>query len=153
MLVVPLVAHSVGSFPTDYLRQMSSFQASRFCAAPPAARSRAQETIAAVLYYIYVVVLDSVFFIENSEREQLFPLALCSLESAALHNPSKAVYMLRSTVGPTHWGPEVNTLVDNYRNIFFNTINADRWVLETPVASLWNTNKIEKSRYSLSHTR
>ena len=49
--------------------------------------------------------------------------------------------------------PEVNTLVDNYRNIFFNTIKADRLVLETPVASLWNTNKIEKSRYSLSHTR
>ena len=30
--------------------------------------------------------------------------------------------------------PEVNTLVDNYRNIFFNTIKADRLVLETPVA-------------------
>ena len=50
-----------------------------------------------------VVVSDSVFFIENSERESLFPLALCSLESAALHNPSKAVYMLRSSVGPTLW--------------------------------------------------
>ena len=61
--------------------------------------------------------------------------------------------MLRSTEGLTRWTPEINTLAENYNNIFFNTFNADRWVLETPVVSLWNTNKIEKSRYSLSHTR
>ena len=64
-------------------------------------------------------LLDAIFFIENSERESLFPLALCSLESAALHNPQKPVLLLRSTSGPTLWTPEVSTLVTNYQNIRF----------------------------------
>lgn len=102
---------------------------------------------------IVSLLLDSIFFIENSQRESLFPLALCSLESAALHNPSKDVYLLRSTEGATMWTPEIDTLLDNYHNIVLGSFSASRMVLETPVASLWNSEKIEKSRYSLSHAR
>ena len=98
-------------------------------------------------------ILDSIFFIENSERESLFPLALCSLESAAMHNPEKAVFMLRSGPGPTIWSREISVLVRAYPNIYLKRINADHLVLETPVTSLWNGQKIAKSRYSVSHTR
>ena len=41
----------------------------------------------------------------------------------------------------------------NYPNIRLQTIMADSVVLETPVASLWYGNKMERSRYGLSHTR
>ena len=50
--------------------------------------------------------------------------------------------------------------IGNLKSVFLKThghlhnrINADTMVLETPVASLWHGNKIERSRYSLSHTR
>lgn len=130
----------VGPFPDDY----------------PA--ERAASSSAWLLRQMSIVsssslLLDSIFFIENSERESLFPLALCSLESAALHNPSKAVYLLRSTEGATLWTPEIDTLLDNYHNVVLGRFSASRMVLETPVASLWNSQKIEKSRYSLSHAR
>ena len=96
---------------------------------------------------------DSIFFLENSERETLFPLALCSLESAALHNPKTTVLLLRTSYGPTLWTSELQSIAMNYPNIRLQTIMADSVVLETPVASLWYGNKMERSRYGLSHTR
>ena len=96
---------------------------------------------------------ESIFFLENSERETLFPLALCSLESAALHNPKTTVLLLRTSYGPTLWTSELQSIAMNYPNIRLQTIMADSVVLETPVTSLWYGNKMERSRYGLSHTR
>lgn len=95
---------------------------------------------------------DSIFFLETSDKPRLFPLALCSLESAALHHPKKQVFLLRSTNGPTQWTREVNAVAAAYDNIQWRKINADRLVLETPLASLWNSDKLNRSTFSLSHT-
>ena len=96
---------------------------------------------------------DAIFFIESSNRKRVFPLALCSLESAAMHNPRQRVFLLRTTKGPTTWSPLVQTLANYYANLSLKRINADHQVSGTPLASFWESQNIEKSQWIVPHTR
>ena len=96
---------------------------------------------------------DSIFLLETSEQRHLFPLALCSLESAALHNPTQRVFLLRTTKRPTIWSQLLNTLSTNYPNLSLRRINADHQVADTPLATFWQSHQIETSHWIISHTR
>ncbi|KAF7284771.1 hypothetical protein GWI33_021639 [Rhynchophorus ferrugineus] len=79
----------------------------------------------------------------------------CAIESAALMNPQKTIYLLHSSPG---WLIENETISSQllnfltlYSNINIRHINLDRFAKDSPVEKLWKSNEVYKSNYPRKH--
>ena len=92
----------------------------------------------------------SIWMIETSGRNHLEPLELCSLESAALHNPNKSVHFLLTDPVQEPEG-YLSKLMEIYPNIIAQFLNLDTLLLSSPLAELWRSGKVHASPYPVSH--
>ena len=53
----------------------------------------------------------------------------------------------------SEWSQELNDVAKFYSNIRLHRIDPNNLVLETPLASLWNSDRVTKSKYMISHLR
>lgn len=108
-------------------------------------------------------VLDdmSIFFLDTScnsfsnGKLVVTPRQACAVESAAVMNPNRIVYLLFASPGlfgveKTESDRLVEALL-SYRNIHILHIDMDRFVKDTPVEYLWKTGKVHESKYTLTH--
>ncbi|XP_057669342.1 lactosylceramide 4-alpha-galactosyltransferase-like [Diorhabda carinulata] len=79
----------------------------------------------------------------------------CAVESAAIMNPNLDVYLLYTSPGIVkNEGDESDLFLSallSYKNVKILHLNYERYINNTPVGNLWKYNKIQNSRYSLSH--
>lgn len=78
----------------------------------------------------------------------------CAIESAALWNPLRSIFVLfPSPVGVYKNGttPQLIEILNKYPNIQFRTMNLWRYSYETPLFEWIKTNEIFKSGYLIEH--
>ena len=95
--------------------------------------------------------VDSVYFLELTDRQQIGALSLCALESAAKHNPNSTVFLLRTASNPVEWSDPLSVVSSRYANIKFRQISVRDLMFETPLMELWESGRIDKSRHFVSH--
>eukprot|EP00096_Caligus_rogercresseyi_P004271 TRINITY_DN18477_c0_g1_i1.p1 TRINITY_DN18477_c0_g1~~TRINITY_DN18477_c0_g1_i1.p1 ORF type:complete len:226 (-),score=29.42 TRINITY_DN18477_c0_g1_i1:204-881(-) len=91
-----------------------------------------------------------IYFVETSGRNYLYARELCALESAAQNNPSRPIYYILTSLDFSQRG-NLRTLQLKYSNIHILQIELTSFFLNTPFQSLWMNNKIQESKYSVSH--
>ena len=92
----------------------------------------------------------SIWMLETSGRNHLEPLELCSLESAALHNPNSSVHMLLTNPVQNPKGNLLH-LMEIYPNIVAQFIDLDTLMLSSPLADLWLSGEVHASPHPVSH--
>ena len=92
----------------------------------------------------------SIWMLESSGRDHLQPLELCSLESAALHNPNSSVHMLLTYPIQEAKG-RLLQLMDIYPNIVAQFVDLDTLMLASPLADLWQSGQVHTSPHPVSH--
>ncbi|KAF7278923.1 hypothetical protein GWI33_007869 [Rhynchophorus ferrugineus] len=109
----------------------------------------------------YVVKDTSIFFLETSCNSYInaqltvSPRQACAVESAALMNPKRMVYLLFASPGLFYNSTQSDRLLQaliSYPNIKLLYINMDKYADNTPVEKLWKSKEILKGEYPLSHT-
>ncbi|KAF7269657.1 hypothetical protein GWI33_017308, partial [Rhynchophorus ferrugineus] len=105
----------------------------------------------------------SIFFVETSCNSYdnghltIHPRQAYAVESAALTNPERTVYLLYLSPGTfsSSAGTESSRIIkelQHYPNIKFLHVSMDRFVKSSPVNDLWKSRKIHTGKYALSHT-
>ena len=92
----------------------------------------------------------SIWMVETSGRDHLEPLELCSLESAALHNPNSTVHILLTNPVQDLKGSLLK-LMKIYPNIVAQFVDLDTLVLSSPLAQLWQSGQVHASPHPVSH--
>ncbi|KAF7284770.1 hypothetical protein GWI33_021638 [Rhynchophorus ferrugineus] len=79
----------------------------------------------------------------------------CAVESAALMNPYKQIYLLHSSPGllidDKSESTQILKSLGSYSNINILHINLDRFVKGSPVEELWKSKKVYESKFPLTH--
>ncbi|XP_076266976.1 lactosylceramide 4-alpha-galactosyltransferase-like [Rhynchophorus ferrugineus] len=109
-----------------------------------------------------IVEGTSIFFVETSCNSYanghltIHPRQACAVESAALTNPERMVYLLYLSPGTfssaSTESSRIIKALQFYPNIKFLRVNMDRFVEGSPVNDLWKSRKIHTGKYALSHT-
>lgn len=104
---------------------------------------------------------NSIFFFESTcssyTNGKIFIKArqACAVESAALMNPNKTIYLLYASPGKFYDDKsESDRLIQNlwsYPNIKILHFNLEKFIRGTPVEKLWKNGEIQKSPFAVSH--
>ena len=92
----------------------------------------------------------SIWMLETSGRDHLEPLELCSLESAALHNPNSSLHILLTYPIQNPRG-RLQQLMELYPNIVAQFVDLDTLMLTSPLAQLWQSGEVHASPHPVSH--
>ncbi|XP_076266969.1 lactosylceramide 4-alpha-galactosyltransferase-like [Rhynchophorus ferrugineus] len=106
---------------------------------------------------------SSIFFMETSCNSfdnghlTINARQACAVESAALVNPERMVYLLYLSPGtfqdlPNTESGRIIQALSSYTNIKLLHINMDRFVEGSPVNDLWKSRKVHNGKYPLSHS-
>jgi hypothetical protein len=93
-----------------------------------------------------------IFFIESNDKREFFDeKQLCSIESAAKHNPNSRVNVM--TIKAIAKDPYKKLLVHHYQNLNFEFINLTGIFMGTPFQDWWINDKVTKINdyYRMAH--
>ena len=81
--------------------------------------------------------------------QEFHPRLLCAFESAAAHSPTSNVLVLLSRKSQLNHVPRY--IRDYFPNLSFHYVNYGEMMANTPVKELWDSGKVDGSKYYLNN--
>ena len=100
---------------------------------------------------------QNIFFVETGNSKTNVKLSArqcCSIESAALRNPKKRIFVLfvsRDRLNNLEITSQIKAIL-SYRNIQINYLNIEELSKESPIENFIKSKKLPKSKFRLPHT-